>query len=274
MALIEGRYFKGAMSDKRHEADGIAAYCHRILSSGVWELGDNLKVSAAGGMSINIDYGYALISGYLLSVIDNNTGPLQLTAEHASASPRIDRVIGIADTNMQRIYPYIKRGTPAASPSVPPLSAGEISLAQLFIAAGSTQITAANITDERADDTVCGLVKLSKYDIGDVYISSKSTSPAIKFGGIWTRIKDRFLLASGDIYTAGTSGGVSSITLNSSNLPFVMLRDLGTTEAGFFSGTWGNYSAGVYKHGYNEGGGQSFSIIPPFKVYYIWERTA
>ncbi len=44
-------------------------------------------------------------------------------------------------------------------------------------------------------------------DIGDIFISTNSTSPAIKFGGTWTRIKDVFLLAAGDTYAAGSTGG-------------------------------------------------------------------
>lgn len=49
------------------------------------------------------------------------------------------------------------------------------------------------------------------YPIGTIYTSTNSTSPATLFGGIWTPIKDTFLLTAGDIYTAGSIGGASSV---------------------------------------------------------------
>lgn len=57
------------------------------------------------------------------------------------------------------------------------------------------------------------------YPVGSVYISFNSTDPSTLFGGTWTRIKDRFLLASGDTYAPGTTGGSATKTLTTSNLP-------------------------------------------------------
>jgi hypothetical protein len=150
MALEEGRFFRGAMTDKRHEADGMAAYFRRFLPSGVWEMGDNLKVTAAGGLAVNVGYGHALVDGYPYGVIDNGTGPLELALGDADALPRIDRVVVCKDAIMLRVSVRIKKGTPAASPEAPPLEADEISLARIAIAADATEINAANIMDERA----------------------------------------------------------------------------------------------------------------------------
>lgn len=58
------------------------------------------------------------------------------------------------------------------------------------------------------------------YPVGSIYTSTKDTSPETLFGvGTWERIKDTFLLAAGDSYTANTTGGSNSITLKSENLP-------------------------------------------------------
>ena len=57
------------------------------------------------------------------------------------------------------------------------------------------------------------------YPVGSVYISFSSTSPASLFGGTWTRLKDRFLLASGDTYPANTTGGSATKTIAVSNMP-------------------------------------------------------
>ena len=45
------------------------------------------------------------------------------------------------------------------------------------------------------------------YPVGSPYISFNSTDPSTLFGGTWERIKDRFLLAAGDTYQAGDTGG-------------------------------------------------------------------
>ena len=49
---------------------------------------------------------------------------------------------------------------------------------------------------------------LAAYPVGAVYISLNATSPASLFGGTWSQITDRFLVAKGSIYgTAGYAGG-------------------------------------------------------------------
>ena len=57
------------------------------------------------------------------------------------------------------------------------------------------------------------------YPIGSVYISFNSTDPSTLFGGTWQRLKDTFLLASGDTYAPNTTGGSATKTLTTSNLP-------------------------------------------------------
>ena len=57
------------------------------------------------------------------------------------------------------------------------------------------------------------------YPIGSVYISVTSSNPSELFGGTWERIKDTFLLAAGDTYTAGTTGGSATVTLTTTEIP-------------------------------------------------------
>jgi len=51
------------------------------------------------------------------------------------------------------------------------------------------------------------------YPVGSIYMSVNSTDPGTLFGGTWQRLKDRFLLAAGDTYAAGATGGEASHTL-------------------------------------------------------------
>ena len=45
------------------------------------------------------------------------------------------------------------------------------------------------------------------YPVGSIYMSVNDTSPNLLFGGKWEPIKDKFLLASGDLYSSGQGGG-------------------------------------------------------------------
>lgn len=57
------------------------------------------------------------------------------------------------------------------------------------------------------------------YPVGSIYMSVNSTSPSSLFGGTWVQLKDRFLLAAGDSYAAGTTGGEASHILSTGELP-------------------------------------------------------
>ena len=57
------------------------------------------------------------------------------------------------------------------------------------------------------------------YPVGSIYWSSKNTNPGTLFGGTWTQIKDRFILAAGVSYSNGATGGAATVTLTVSNMP-------------------------------------------------------
>ena len=57
------------------------------------------------------------------------------------------------------------------------------------------------------------------YPVGSIYWSSNNTNPATLFGGTWTQIKDKFILAAGDYYSNGATGGAATVTLTVSNMP-------------------------------------------------------
>ena len=75
--------------------------------------------------------------------------------------PRIDRAVVRLDYVSREVKLAVKAGTAAASPAPPALTRDslvwELSLAQVYVAAGATQILDANITDERFNSVLCGL---------------------------------------------------------------------------------------------------------------------
>lgn len=132
--------------------------------SGVYA-NNHLAVSPAGGMGVNVGKGIAWLHyGEFAGAVYGNTGEVSLPVLIADAMyPRIDRVVVRYDAIQNKGLLAISTGTPASTPSAPAIvrneNAYEISLAQIYVAAGATEITVANITDERLDESVCGLMR-------------------------------------------------------------------------------------------------------------------
>ncbi len=142
-------------------------------TSGVFAAAGNAAVSAVqGAMQVAVSDGLGWIANAEANGVVwwndtyKTTGvPLTLDVPIADgALDRIDRVIVEWETTNYVALPQIKVlvGTPAATPSAPALTNNnvlrQISLARLSIPAGTVAMTASMITDERMDDTVCGLV--------------------------------------------------------------------------------------------------------------------
>ena len=93
------------------------------------------------------------------------------------------------------------------------------------------------------------------YPVGTIYeTKNASFDPNVSWGGVWTRITDKFLVAAGDTYS-GTGGSASqSITLSSSNLP---RHRHGFTPSGSVSSTFSGNSvttSGGTAHSHNVNG--------------------
>lgn len=159
---VKSGFFNSVNGDRTYNADDLTNFYDGVLNDGVFKNYDaSLEVSAGTGMSVSVAGGKALVLGkYML-----NTGSLNLTLEGSGTLPRYDAVVCGVDLQERTGTIYIKTGTEASSPSYPALintaTMKEICLAYLYVGAGVTTITDANITDTRADESVCGYVKLT-----------------------------------------------------------------------------------------------------------------
>lgn len=116
------------------------------------------------------------------------------------------------------------------------------------------------------------------YDVGCIYMSTNSTSPASLFGGTWERIKDRFLLGAGDSYGAGSTGGEASHILTGVEMPShthslaaSTLNGNGIDETALLGGT---NNGTIINGAIAAGGSQPHNNMPPYLAIYIWRRTA
>jgi len=164
MALEKYGFFQGTVEDPREydSADTATAF-YALASNGVANVGDNLEVTAPGGsMSVELDYGRAMILGRYYVLRDDGGGVKVFTHSTEPSLDRIDRIILRLDLTARTIIAAKLVGTANASPVAPALTRTstvyELSLAQVYIHGGASALVADDITDEREDDTVCGLI--------------------------------------------------------------------------------------------------------------------
>lgn len=146
----------GTSSDYSRIGTGVGRY------NSVGENG--LTVSANGtNMTITLTSGFAFISGKMYA----NTSNLVLTHEQAHPTLlRYDRVILRYDSSdsERRIYATIKKGVAGSTPSPPSMQNDsvikEICLATVGIVQNRTYINQSNVTDTRADTSICGYLPL------------------------------------------------------------------------------------------------------------------
>ena len=116
------------------------------------------------------------------------------------------------------------------------------------------------------------------YPVGSIYMSVNNNSPASFIGGSWTRIQDVFPLAAGTTYAAGSTGGSATHTMTLEELAkhkhnIIYTREGTVGGDGYILGGTG-YSTQEAGDMTESGGGQPFSIMPPYLAVYTWKRTA
>lgn len=167
-------FFNSMSGDRKYDADDISNFFFNLISDGVLaNPADNLKVVQRSGMTVSVEAGYAMIKAKYYKAESANV----LTIDPADAdNPRIDRVCIGLNYSARNLSLYVKKGTAAASPTAPELTrtAGvlwEICLAEIAVGAGATAITTADITDKRADTTLCGYITglIEQIDTTDLF---------------------------------------------------------------------------------------------------------
>lgn len=147
-----------------YDAEDVSTYlCTR--TSGVYAKDTNYAVSVTGPRQITVAPGLAWINyDDFKGVSACSREAVNLTVPDADSTlPRIDRVVLQFDTAANTTAVKLKPGTPAAAPEPPAILQNhnqyELGLCTVSVPAGSSVITAADITDTRADEDVCGVMR-------------------------------------------------------------------------------------------------------------------
>ena len=148
-----------------YDADDASGYL-ATRQSGVYSAEEDFAVSTSGELSLTVSAGQAWVHPSRFkgrSIIMEQPTTLALTAADPVRT-RIDRVVLRYDAAARQTRLQVLEGTPdSASPTAPAITRTalvyDLCLAEITRPAGSTAITAANLTDTRADEDVCGVMR-------------------------------------------------------------------------------------------------------------------
>jgi hypothetical protein len=153
-------FFNSSGGDRVYDATDFASYFGNLVSNGMFtKTADNLRVTAASGMTVTVQPGSAWIDGYCYE----NTSDLSLALETANGvNPRIDRVVLRWSAIDRNILLAVKTGAATASPSAPALTRTsdiyELGIADIAVGRGVLSIASSDITDTRLNSSLCGTV--------------------------------------------------------------------------------------------------------------------
>ena len=148
-----------------YDADDASGYLSTRLS-GVYSADEDFAVTANGDLTVTVSAGQAWVRPARFrgrSIIMEQPETVTLTAADAVRS-RIDRLVLRYDAAAKKTSLTVLTGTPdSASPTAPEIIRTalvyDLCLADIRRPAGSTVVTAADITDTRADEAVCGVMR-------------------------------------------------------------------------------------------------------------------
>lgn len=186
-----------------YSAEDVATYlCTR--TSGVYSKETNFAVRTTGTRQITVAPGLAWINyddfkGVSVCSREENV----LTVPEADNTlNRVDRVVLQFDTSENIAAIKLKTGTPAVAAQPPDILQNhnqyELGLCTISVPAGSTAVTAADITDTRADETVCGFMRdgVTGIPTGTLVQQWKAVIESMRGGSFYTRAEVDALLKS------------------------------------------------------------------------------
>ena len=149
----------------QYYADDASGYLATRLS-GVYSADEDFAVTANGDLTVTVSAGQAWVRPARFrgrSIIMEQPATLTLTAADPTRT-RIDRIVLRYDAAARKTSLQVLEGTPdSASPTAPEITRTalvyDLCLAEIRRPAGSTVVTAADITDTRTDEDVCGIMR-------------------------------------------------------------------------------------------------------------------
>ena len=147
-----------------YSAEDVATYlCTR--TSGVYAKDSNFAASITGTRQITIAPGLAWMNydDFKGVSVCSREDTVLTVPDADNTLNRVDRVVLQFDTASNLTAIRLKTGTPAVAAQPPDILQNhnqyELGLCTISVPAGSAAITAANLTDTRADEDICGVMR-------------------------------------------------------------------------------------------------------------------
>ena len=157
MAVVSG-WWPSVNGDRKYYIDQQAAVNAQIYSNGVLPVGDQFQVLVTEGFGIKVTPGYAWLNGYW--ILNDADYAMTLDAPDG-VMHRVDSVMLQWNRANRETTITIVKGVYGSAPTAtaPQRNADvyELCIAQIYVEAGATSITQADITDTRPNSTLCGL---------------------------------------------------------------------------------------------------------------------
>ena len=145
--------FQSITNDRQYSDLDFANYFAQFLKNGVAVgvgTGLQVKPSTPVGMTVLVGTGGALVNGRQL--MNNSNYSITLTAA-STTTARVDSVVVQLNLPLRQVSLVYKEGVTTVQRDA---NIYELQLATITVPQNAATITAANITDKRADTTVCG----------------------------------------------------------------------------------------------------------------------
>lgn len=153
--------FNSKDHDRVYKAEDWAWYFSTFIKNGVFPNSQNngLQVVVGDAMQILVKAGFGFINGYAF----RNEQDYAITLETADgALNRYDRVVLRWDLAARAMYIAVLKGAASANPTPKAITRSnevyDLALADIFIGKGALSIQTANITDQRYNSSLCGIV--------------------------------------------------------------------------------------------------------------------
>lgn len=139
--------------DRTYNAEDFASYFSKFIGDGVFaNPTDGLKVSAHSGLKVTVKAGSAYIDGYYYELTEDTTLTIQV---NSSSYVQTDSVVVRLDKVNRKMSLELKRNNTSVSRTS---TVKELQLATIKKDVGSSSVSAADITDKRPYNDVCGFV--------------------------------------------------------------------------------------------------------------------
>lgn len=157
---IQNGFFKSINGDRRYLAEFFTSYFASFIGNGVFpNPSTNLQVINNQNFSTIVRPGKGWINGHYLNNDDN------IVINHQPPDGvlrRIDRIVFSVNLDSRSMDIYLKQGTPSTNAVAPTLIRNstlyELALADIAFNPGATSISQSNITDQRMNRALCGIV--------------------------------------------------------------------------------------------------------------------